>query len=91
MVVSIGYFGSLFTILFFAFLIHAAANLARAFSAVHDHGHVIGDVNQSNIRVASETAMVSLIDCDSFQISANGKVFPCEVGGIKAWRGRTSL
>jgi DNA-binding helix-hairpin-helix protein with protein kinase domain len=62
------------------FLIHAASNVARAFAAVHDYGHVIGDVNQSNVRVSPETAIVSLIDCDSFQISANGEVYPCEVG-----------
>jgi DNA-binding helix-hairpin-helix protein with protein kinase domain len=62
------------------FLIHTAANVARAFSAIHDHGHVIGDVNQSNVRVSPETAIVGLIDCDSFQISSNGKFYPCEVG-----------
>jgi DNA-binding helix-hairpin-helix protein with protein kinase domain len=62
------------------FLIHAAANVARAFSVVHEQGHVIGDVNQSNVRVSPETAIVNLIDCDSFQISANGKLYPCEVG-----------
>lgn len=62
------------------FLIHTASNVARAFAAVHDCGHVIGDVNQSNVRVSPETAIVSLVDCDSFQISANGKIYPCEVG-----------
>jgi DNA-binding helix-hairpin-helix protein with protein kinase domain len=62
------------------FLIHAASNVARAFVAVHECGHVIGDVNQSNVRVSPETAIVSLVDCDSFQISANGKIYPCEVG-----------
>jgi len=62
------------------FLIHTASNVARAFAAVHDCGHVIGDVNQSNVRVSPETAVVSLVDCDSFQISANGKIYPCEVG-----------
>jgi DNA-binding helix-hairpin-helix protein with protein kinase domain len=62
------------------FLIHTASNVARAFAAIHDHGHVIGDVNQSNVRVSPETAIVSLVDCDSFQISANGKIYPCEVG-----------
>jgi DNA-binding helix-hairpin-helix protein with protein kinase domain len=41
---------------------------------------VIGDVNQSNVRVSPETGIVSLVDCDSFQIFANGKVYPCEVG-----------
>ena len=62
------------------FLIHTASNVARAFAAIHECGHVIGDVNQSNVRVSPETAVVSLVDCDSFQISANGKVYPCEVG-----------
>jgi DNA-binding helix-hairpin-helix protein with protein kinase domain len=61
-------------------LIHTASNVARAFAAIHDEGHVIGDVNQSNVRVSPETAIVNLVDCDSFQISANGKIFPCEVG-----------
>ena len=62
------------------FLIHTASNVARAFSVIHDNAHVIGDVNQSNIRVSLETAVVSLVDCDSFQICSNGKVYPCEVG-----------
>jgi len=62
------------------FLIHAAANVARAFSVIHDHGHVIGDVNQSNVRVSPDTAIVNLIDCDSFQISSHGKNYPCQVG-----------
>jgi DNA-binding helix-hairpin-helix protein with protein kinase domain len=62
------------------FLLHTASNVARAFAAIHDDGHVIGDVNQSNVRVSPESAIVNLIDCDSFQISANGKIYPCEVG-----------
>jgi DNA-binding helix-hairpin-helix protein with protein kinase domain len=62
------------------FLLHAAGNVARAFSVIHEHGHVIGDVNQSNVRVSPESAVVSLIDCDSFQISARGQYFLCGVG-----------
>jgi DNA-binding helix-hairpin-helix protein with protein kinase domain/Flp pilus assembly protein TadD len=61
------------------FLIHAAANVARAFAAVHDHGHVIGDVNHGGV-VVSNDATVMLVDCDSFQISANGQKYLCEVG-----------
>lgn len=61
------------------FLIHAATNIARAFASVHDHGHVIGDVNHGNI-VVDQKAMVRLIDCDSFQISGGGQTFLCEVG-----------
>lgn len=62
------------------FLLHTAGNVARSFSVIHEHGHVIGDVNQSNVRVSPESAVVSLIDCDSFQISSHGRYFLCEVG-----------
>jgi DNA-binding helix-hairpin-helix protein with protein kinase domain/Flp pilus assembly protein TadD len=61
------------------FLIHAAANVARAFGVVHEHGHVIGDVNHGGV-VVSNDARVMLVDCDSFQISANGQKYLCEVG-----------
>jgi DNA-binding helix-hairpin-helix protein with protein kinase domain len=61
------------------FLLRTAANLARAFAVVHEHGHVVGDGNQGNSLV-SDRATVTLIDCDSFQIAAGGRVFPCGVG-----------
>jgi DNA-binding helix-hairpin-helix protein with protein kinase domain/Flp pilus assembly protein TadD len=61
------------------FLIHAAANIARAFAVVHEHGHVIGDVNFGGIFVAHD-ATVKLVDCDSFQIAAHNRKFLCEVG-----------
>ncbi|MBE9013414.1 hypothetical protein IQ250_24790 [Pseudanabaenaceae cyanobacterium LEGE 13415] len=62
-----------------AFLIHAARNVANVFEIIHNHGHVIGDVNQGNILVANDTTC-RLIDCDSFQIASNQKIFFCEVG-----------
>jgi DNA-binding helix-hairpin-helix protein with protein kinase domain len=61
------------------FLIHTATNVARAFSIVHSHGIIIGDVNEGNVRV-NDAALVALIDCDSFQIVDNGRQFICEVG-----------
>lgn len=61
------------------FLIHAASNLARAFAVVHEHGHIVGDVNHANALVSHE-ATVKLIDCDSFQIAAHGRRYLCEVG-----------
>lgn len=61
------------------FLLVAARNTAAAFSAIHRHGHVIGDVNQGNVLVGKD-AKVILIDSDSFQISANHKLHPCKVG-----------
>ena len=62
----------------FRFLVHTAANVARAFAVVHDHGHVLGDVNHGNVLVGPD-GTVMLIDCNSFQISA-GEVFTCDVG-----------
>ncbi|MBM3132821.1 MAG: helix-hairpin-helix domain-containing protein [Chloroflexi bacterium] len=62
-----------------AFLVNTARNVAAAFDAIHTHGHVIGDVNQGNVVVANNS-VIKLIDCDSFQIAANGKLYPCEVG-----------
>jgi DNA-binding helix-hairpin-helix protein with protein kinase domain len=61
------------------FLIQAAANVARAFIVIHEHGHVIGDVNQGGV-VVSKSATVRLVDCDSFQVSVNGYRYLCEVG-----------
>jgi DNA-binding helix-hairpin-helix protein with protein kinase domain len=61
------------------FLIRAAANTARAFAVIHDAGCVIGDVNHGGVTV-SDKATVKLIDCDSFQVSACGQKFLCEVG-----------
>jgi len=62
------------------FLLSAAANLARAFAAIHAEGNiVIGDVNHGNVLV-SDHALVKLIDCDSVQITAGGRTFLCGVG-----------
>ena len=62
----------------FRFLVHTATNIARAFTVVHEHGHVLGDVNQSSVLVSPD-GTVLLIDCDLFQISAE-EVFTCDVG-----------
>jgi DNA-binding helix-hairpin-helix protein with protein kinase domain len=58
------------------FLIHVAANLARAVAAIHEHGLVIGDVNPRNALVTRK-GTVFLLDCDSFQVSIKGRVFRC--------------
>ncbi len=62
-----------------AFLIHAARNVASVFEIIHNHGHVIGDVNQGNILVAAD-ATCKLIDCDSFQVASGGQTYSCDVG-----------
>lgn len=58
-----------------------ARNFAAAMSALHAKQYVIGDVNESNILVY-DTAMVTLVDTDSFQVRdfQQGKVYRCRVG-----------
>jgi DNA-binding helix-hairpin-helix protein with protein kinase domain len=61
------------------FLVRACANIARSFGAVHSTGCIVGDINEGSVLVADD-ATVRLIDCDSFQVTAQGKRYPCEVG-----------
>jgi len=61
------------------FLIRAARNCAAAFATLHAKSVVIGDVNQGNLLVTGQ-AMIKMIDCDSFQLTGNGKLFRCTVG-----------
>ncbi|MDA0590548.1 MAG: hypothetical protein O3C17_21335 [Planctomycetota bacterium] len=61
------------------FLIRAARNCAAAFATLHSKSVVIGDVNQGNLLVTRD-AIIKMIDCDSFQLSGNGKLFRCTVG-----------
>jgi DNA-binding helix-hairpin-helix protein with protein kinase domain len=63
----------------FRFLLRAASNTARAFAAVHGAGCVVGDVNHGGIAVSPQ-ATVKLLDFDSFQVSARGRPFSCDVG-----------
>lgn len=60
-------------------LVLAARNLAAAFGTMHEHGIVIGDVNQGNLLVDANMC-VRMIDCDSFQVTHRKKVFRCPVG-----------
>ncbi|MGY2894332.1 protein kinase domain-containing protein [Deinococcus sp. UYEF24] len=62
-----------------AFLIHVARNVARAFAVIHDGGHVVGDVSSRNMLV-SQQGKLKLIDTDSFQVRSGQTVFPCPVG-----------
>jgi DNA-binding helix-hairpin-helix protein with protein kinase domain len=64
----------------FDFLVRTAANVARAFAAVHETDYVIiGDVNHGSVTVADD-ATVKLLDCDSLQFLNNGKIYFCDVG-----------
>lgn len=57
----------------------AALNLALALKAVHESGHKVGDVNESNIFVGND-ATVLLVDTDSAQVETPKAVYPCLVG-----------
>ncbi|HEV2474699.1 MAG TPA: hypothetical protein VGS41_18630, partial [Chthonomonadales bacterium] len=63
----------------YGYLLQAAANLCAAIGSVHSRGCVVGDINESNILVSS-SALVSLVDTDSFQVSDGVQVFRCPVG-----------
>ncbi|BDA75321.1 TPR repeat-containing protein [Rivularia sp. IAM M-261] len=65
----------------YQYLIRTARNLAAAFAALHARGYCVGDVNESNILV-SDTALVTLVDTDSFQVrDPDSKiVYRCPVG-----------
>ncbi len=63
------------------YLLRTARNLAAAFVALHASRYCIGDVNESNILV-SDTALVTLVDTDSFQVPEplENVVYRCSVG-----------
>jgi DNA-binding helix-hairpin-helix protein with protein kinase domain len=62
-------------------IVTAATNLSSAVAAIHAQGYCIGDLNESNILIAPN-ALISLIDCDSFQVpdTAAGRTYRCSVG-----------
>ncbi len=62
-----------------AFLVHAATNIARAVAAMHEQGFVVGDLNPKNILITKK-ATVYILDCDSFQVNMAGNVFRCDAG-----------
>ncbi len=61
------------------FLIHTAANVARAFYSLHKNEHIMGDVNHGNCVVLAD-GTVKLIDCDSYSIKTDKMRYACEVG-----------
>ncbi|MFM7365992.1 MAG: tetratricopeptide repeat protein [Cuspidothrix sp.] len=65
----------------YQYLLRTARNLASAVAALHASQYCIGDVNESNILV-SDTALVTLVDTDSFQVPepAQNIVYRCVVG-----------
>lgn len=71
-------FGGTFT---WKYLLTTAYNICSAVYAVHQKGHCVGDLRENNILV-SPNALISLVDCDSFQIrdKETSRVFYTRVG-----------
>jgi serine/threonine protein kinase len=65
----------------YRYLHRTARNLVAAVGDLHASGYVIGDVNESNILV-TDTALVMLVDTDSFQVRdlETGRIYRCPVG-----------
>jgi len=62
------------------YLLRTARNLCAVVHALNDNSYVVGDLNDRNVLV-SNTAMVTLVDCDSMQVPrADGTTFRCAVG-----------
>ncbi len=47
---------------------------------LHQRGIFIGDYNLNNFLCATDKHEVSLIDCDSYQVTVDGQHYPCPVG-----------
>jgi serine/threonine protein kinase len=65
----------------YLYLHRTARNLVAAIGDLHASGYVVGDVNESNILV-TDTALVMLVDTDSFQVRdlSTGRIYRCPVG-----------
>ena len=63
------------------YLLRTARNVAAIVDAVHRAGHVVGDLNESNLLV-DRRALVALVDCDSMQICdpSSGRIYRSPVG-----------
>ncbi len=59
-----------------------AKNLCAAVNAIHQAGQVCGDLNPKNIGVDPDTAIITLVDTDSYHITENNgsRTYRCEVG-----------
>jgi DNA-binding helix-hairpin-helix protein with protein kinase domain len=60
-------------------MVLAARNTAAAFQTLHAANILVGDVNQGNLLVDKQMC-VRMIDCDSFQLTSNGRTYSCPVG-----------
>jgi serine/threonine protein kinase len=62
------------------FFLNTAQNLAQAVAGVHEIGQAIGDLNDKNILIDTDTCEMTLIDNDSFHITTSEQTHRCAVG-----------
>lgn len=55
-------------------------NFIEAIALLHKSNVYVGDFNLNNVLCDPQSNAVTLIDCDSYQLSVNGRFFPCLVG-----------
>jgi DNA-binding helix-hairpin-helix protein with protein kinase domain len=55
-------------------------NFIEAISLLHKSNVYVGDFNLNNVLCDPNSNAITLIDCDSYQLSINNKFFPCLVG-----------
>jgi DNA-binding helix-hairpin-helix protein with protein kinase domain len=55
-------------------------NFIDAISLLHKSNVYVGDFNLNNVLCDPQSNAITLIDCDSYQLSINGSFFPCLVG-----------
>lgn len=55
-----------------------ALNIVHGTSFLHNSGVMIGDINPGNFMVHPSEPKVFFIDCDSYQVNHNGRIYPCE-------------
>lgn len=56
------------------------AAIARALGSLHGAGVCLGDINLNNFLYDHATGTVTLINCDSYQLTVATKTYPCIVG-----------
>lgn len=61
-------------------IVNYLLTILRSLQGLHQLGVKVGDYNFNNILCRPDSNQVTLIDCDSFQFSHQGRTFPCPVG-----------
>ena len=57
-----------------------AENLCAVLDAIHNSGHVCGDLNPKNISVNPQNGFVVFLDTDSYHIQDGANTYRCDVG-----------